>query len=124
MAAGPAAPYFEGTKPIDIRGAKQMTVNGLVKGILYGGVAALLFIVVAGVLQPGRGADSEINKGSGSIAIHGFDPVAYFTKGKAVEGSPDFTFAWKDAVWRFANAEHRNLFADNPGKYAPQYGGY
>jgi hypothetical protein len=28
------------------------------------------------------------------------------------------------ATWRFASAEHRDLFAKSPGKYAPQYGGY
>jgi hypothetical protein len=26
--------------------------------------------------------------------------------------------------WRFASAEHRDLFVANPEKYAPQYGGY
>jgi hypothetical protein len=29
-----------------------------------------------------------------------------------------------DATWRFASAEHRELFAANPEKYAPAYGGY
>ena len=28
------------------------------------------------------------------------------------------------AVWHFANAENRALFAESPGRYAPQYGGY
>jgi YHS domain-containing protein len=28
------------------------------------------------------------------------------------------------AEWRFASAEHLDLFKSNPEKYAPQYGGY
>lgn len=58
------------------------------------------------------------------IAIHGHDPVAYFTEGKPVEGSRTYSYAWKGATWYFANAQNRDLFAKNPEKYAPQYGGY
>ena len=58
------------------------------------------------------------------VAIQGYDTVAYFTDGKAVPGSNEFEYYWDDAIWRFANAEHRDLFATNPDKYMPQYGGY
>ncbi len=57
-------------------------------------------------------------------AIDGTDPVAYFTEGRPVEGSSDFTHEWNGATWRFASAENRDLFAADPEKYAPQYGGY
>ncbi|MEM6355700.1 MAG: YHS domain-containing (seleno)protein, partial [Pseudomonadota bacterium] len=57
-------------------------------------------------------------------AIDGTDPVAYFTEGKPVEGSSDFTHEWNGATWRFSSAENRDLFAGDPEKYAPQYGGY
>lgn len=60
----------------------------------------------------------------GKVAIDGTDPVAYFTDGRPVEGSDDITFTWKGAVWRFATAEHRDLFKATPEKFAPQYGGY
>jgi YHS domain-containing protein len=60
----------------------------------------------------------------GNTAIHGYDPVAYFTDGKAVAGKSEFEFAWKGAKWRFTTAEHRDLFKGAPDKYAPQYGGY
>ena len=58
------------------------------------------------------------------IAIRGADPVAYFTQGEAVIGSSEFEYEWNGATWRFASAEHRDLFAGNPEDYAPQYGGY
>ena len=57
-------------------------------------------------------------------AIAGYDPVAYFTAGKAVEGDGDFTATWKGANWRFASAANRDLFIADPEKYAPKYGGY
>ena len=58
------------------------------------------------------------------MAIDGWDPVAYFTDGKPVEGSKAYSFEWNGATWRFASAAHRDLFAQAPEKYAPQYGGY
>jgi len=57
-------------------------------------------------------------------AIGGYDPVAYFTAGKPVEGNGDFTAKWKGADWRFATAANRDLFIAMPEKYAPKYGGY
>jgi YHS domain-containing protein len=57
-------------------------------------------------------------------AIQGYDPVAYFTEGRAVEGSRQFSHQWSGATWRFASAANRDRFAQAPEKYAPQYGGY
>jgi YHS domain-containing protein len=54
----------------------------------------------------------------------GYDVVAYFTQGKPVEGSTDFTADYKGASWRFASAANRDAFAADPAKYAPQYGGH
>jgi YHS domain-containing protein len=58
------------------------------------------------------------------IAINGYDPVAYFTDGKAVQGKDDFTDDWNGATWKFASASHLKMFKKDPEKYAPQYGGY
>ena len=71
-------------------------------------------------------AKSEINCSQFSHykAIRGYDPVAYFTQHKPVEGSAGFTHQWMGAKWRFVNAANRDAFAKTPAKYAPQYGGY
>jgi hypothetical protein len=70
-------------------------------------------------------AGSPVNAGSmGGIAIMGYDAVAYFTEGRAVKGLPDHAFVWLGATWNFANSEHERLFAGDPVRYAPQYGGY
>jgi YHS domain-containing protein len=61
---------------------------------------------------------------SNAIAINGYDPVAYFTASDAIEGSSDHTADWNGATWQFSSKENRDLFAADPIKYAPQFGGY
>jgi YHS domain-containing protein len=58
------------------------------------------------------------------LAIRGTDTVAYFTESKPVAGSEEFEYEWQGATWRFSSEENKNLFVENPEKYAPQYGGY
>jgi len=70
-------------------------------------------------------ADGTVNTGYfGGVAIMGYDPVAYFTDGKAVKGSEKFAYDWLGTPWHFASDEHRKMFMSEPVKYAPQYGGY
>lgn len=58
------------------------------------------------------------------VAIRGYDPVAYFEMSKAVKGSPEHQFAHKGSVFYFSNVAHRDAFAKEPEKYAPQYNGF
>ena len=67
---------------------------------------------------------SPINVNGEGIAINGYDPVAYFTLSRPVKGLEEYQFEWNNAKWLFANNEHMALFQENPGKFAPQYGGY
>ncbi len=61
---------------------------------------------------------------STGIAINGYDPVAYFTAGKPVEGLPKFSTQWRGAKWHFSSEANKAKFIAAPQKYAPQYGGY
>jgi enamine deaminase RidA (YjgF/YER057c/UK114 family) len=58
------------------------------------------------------------------LSISGYDPVAYFTDGKPVQGKSEIEYLWHRLRWRFANDEHRQSFAKDPDHYAPQYDGY
>lgn len=69
-------------------------------------------------------AAGSVNVDRSGLAVHGYDPVAYFTMGKPVEGSPEFSATWKGATYRFANAAHLQAFRADPALYEPQYGGY
>lgn len=68
---------------------------------------------------------SPVNKTLfGAVAIHGYDPVAYFADSKAIKGDKQFKHEWNGATWYFVSAAHRDTFAKEPEKYAPQFGGY
>ncbi len=68
---------------------------------------------------------SRINQSTlGGVALKGHDAVAYHTEGRAIAGRKEFSYEWMGATWRFASAANRDLFAHDPEKYAPQYGGY
>ena len=58
------------------------------------------------------------------VALDGQDVVAYFTQSKLVMGVSQFKHNWGGTTWMFASAANRDMFAKNPEKYAPQYGGY
>lgn len=58
------------------------------------------------------------------VVLQGHDPVAYFTEGRPMKGSSQLSYDWDGARYYFANARNRDLFAANPDRYAPQFGGY
>jgi YHS domain-containing protein len=58
------------------------------------------------------------------VAVSGYDPVAYFTDGRPVRGSQQFSTTHAGYEYRFASAEHLAAFRANPARYLPQYGGY
>ena len=69
-------------------------------------------------------AFDEVNTNFFGVAIKGYDPVAYFTEGEAVKGKSKFSYSWNEAKWYFVSEANRDLFASDPERYAPQYGGY
>ena len=88
----------------------------------------ILAVVLAfGFLTLGNGAvyaEDDPNMKIYGVAIKGYDPVAYFTQHRAVKGNSDYVHNWNEASWYFSTAEHRDLFAANPKKYAPKRGGF
>jgi len=83
-----------------------------------------LLLLLAALACKGTSPVARVNATPEDIAIKGYDPVAYFTEQKPVKGSDGFKYVWNGAKWRFATAEHRDLFKADPEKYAPRYGGY
>jgi YHS domain-containing protein len=86
-----------------------------------------MYVIAAAVLL--ASCTSKAQKGAevfqkNGAAIGGYDPVAFFSENKPVEGSANFTFQWKDATWRFASQQNLDSFRKTPERYAPQYGGY
>ena len=58
------------------------------------------------------------------VALNGYDPVAYFTEGRAAKGSAEFSATFDGTAYHFKNAQHRALFIADPDRYAPQYKAY
>jgi hypothetical protein len=81
-------------------------------------------LTLVALSRPALAAEDRVYSDWRGRAIRGFDPVAYFTQGRPVPGSPDITLDWNGAQWRFASAENRDVFRADPAAYAPQYGGW
>jgi hypothetical protein len=87
-------------------------------------LSAALALPAAGLLtRPAFAAKPPVFAKDG-IAINGFDPVAYFNMGKPVKGDPSIAADWQGAQLLFASAENRAMYAAEPEKFAPRYGGY
>ncbi len=72
---------------------------------------------------PARAAEPRIYN-HGGVAIDGSDAVAYFNQSRPVAGRPDYTVEWMGATWQFENDDNRHMFASDPERYAPAFGGY
>ena len=71
-------------------------------------------IIIAGHTVPAA-AESPVNNDTNGIAIKGYDPVAYFTKNRALRGSRELSFRWRDSTWLFTSVAHRDaLLIKNP----------
>jgi len=89
-----------------------------------------LTMAILVVLASASFAGIEINTTTGwtlkgaPLAVHGFDPVAYFTMNKAMLGDAQFSTEYKEGTYRFVSEANKQMFLKNPGDYVPQYGGY
>jgi YHS domain-containing protein len=66
----------------------------------------------------------DVNADREGLALHGYDPVAYFTRARPTPGDAAIAAAHQGATYRFASEEHRRLFLADPAKYVPVYGGF
>ena len=92
-------------------------------------LAAFAVASLLGVAAPAHAVD-EINAVPGlsivgkPLALHGYDPVAYFTAGKPTRGSDKIVAVHDGVAYRFASAAHKAAFEKDPAKYVPAYGGF
>lgn len=86
-------------------------------------LATIAGLTIFGAAQA-HAADPIYTGTFSNTAVSGYDTVAYFTEGKPVKGSSEFSVEYKGAQWHFANAANLATFQSDPDRYAPQYGGY
>ncbi len=88
------------------------------------GVSVALDLVCPGLGVRAATTERIVTNRFSGLAIDGFDPVAYFVDGKAIQGLQEFE-AWQGGVvWRFHNEGNRASFLAHPEVYGPQFGGY
>lgn len=87
------------------------------------GLLAALSIAAPALAVPGL-SERVVSDPMSGIALYGFDPVAYFTEGRAMPGRRDVEAEWNGAAWRFASEANRAAFLSAPEVYAPRFGGY
>jgi YHS domain-containing protein len=66
----------------------------------------------------------EYNLKGSSLAIDGYDPVTYFTQGKAVKGNAANAVVYEGVTYHFSSANNKETFRASPARYEPQYGGW
>lgn len=101
------------------------TLNSLTRAL--GAVAFVVTAAAATLPLPAHAVKTtggEYNTMHAGQGAKGYDVVAYFTDGKPVLGSDRFEYVHGGVTWKFASQAHRDTFAANPEKYAPQYGGF
>ncbi len=96
---------------------------------LWVALVVVLGLVAAGTAQ---GPPPTTSGGSGmallnlenSVALHGYDPVAYFTEDRAVKGNKWIIERLGGAQYQFASRGNRYEFLTDAPRYQPQFGGY
>ncbi len=68
--------------------------------------------------------DTVVHDDSSGLALHGFDPVAYFITGRPVGGRSEFELTEGGAVWRFASRSNLAAFSADPDAWKPLFGAH
>lgn len=98
----------------------------------------LVPMILACLLALSLTADAQVRRppttsgGSGSallnldntVAVHGYDPTAYFTQRRAVKGRKWINERLGSATYYFRSRASRYEFLSDAPKYQPQLGGY
>ncbi len=86
-------------------------------------IAIGAFAVTKKVSPVSWGLWGDVNASSG-LALKGYDPVAYFEVGEPTACDSRISYQWSGSTWQFSSAANRDLFAQSPESYAPQFGGF
>jgi len=87
------------------------------KRTMIGSLVVLAFVLTAASAFAGNFTYSNVGAG-------GYDVVAYHTEGTAKAGTGWHVASHLGTTYLFSSKKNRKLFAKNPEKYLPEYGGY
>jgi YHS domain-containing protein len=98
--------------------------HNLLKLAVFTLTMPLMALFTTGAYAGVAGSTAETNTDSHGLALHGYDPVAYFVTGKPTPGNGKISASYGNIHYFFVNEADRKLFVTNPEKYLPQYGGF
>jgi YHS domain-containing protein len=84
-------------------------------------IRPLAVLLLAPVLHSAVAGDFFERNGA---ALGGYDPVSYFTDKMPRKGSAAHQVVYRGSTFFFVNEKDKGIFNQNPGKYAPQFGGF
>jgi hypothetical protein len=87
-------------------------------------IATAALALAALVLAPTLIEAAPRSPVNGRVAIHGYDPVAYFVEGGPRKGRSELAVERNGARWLFWSVANRARFEADPERYLPAYGGY
>lgn len=96
---------------------RRWTAVMAVVGLLFGAAPVAL-------------AADEINLSNGHtaegapLALHGYDPVAFFNQGAPAAGNASHSSVHRGATYYFASKENKKAFERDPERYVPAFGGF
>jgi len=112
-------------KPKTVLGGQVMNIN---PGRLWLAMAMVLGLAVAAMAQPppttSGGSGQALLNLDNTVALHGYDPVAYFMENRAVKGNRRILERLGSATYYFASRRSRYEFLGDAPRYQPQFGGY
>ncbi len=89
-------------------------------------ISLLLVLLVFLATSPATSQNQKQSRNNveDGVAIKGYDAVAYFEEGKAVEGKEEISSDFNAATYYFKSETNKAKFLKNPEMYVPQYGGW
>lgn len=103
---------------------KKSIISALTAAVVFAAFPASVMAQDGATVQTAEEATRQSSWYGKPFAVDGQDVVSYQTENGPVAGSQEFTANWDNTEWRFASAENRDLFLNDPDRYVPQFGGY
>lgn len=75
-------------------------------------------------VQVTHAAGSGDGASTAPLAISGYDPTVFFTRGASARGKAQHVFEYEGATYRFLTDANKKEFARSPFRYLPQYAGH
>jgi YHS domain-containing protein len=100
---------------------RYFTKSNITKKTIFVFLIGLFLLQLCEAQTPLRKKHYNLEKG---LAIEGYDPVAYFTENKALQGKGNYVATLEGVTYNFVSLSNKELFIKASKKFEPQFGGW